>query len=124
MIKQLLVITLSGLMIFVSLTPPGSAAVISTEQVLTMEDRQARIAGIQASLARADVQSAMIELGVDPAQAQARVHALTDEELLQLEGKLETLPAGGDGVLVLIGAVFLVLLILELTGAINIFHGP
>jgi hypothetical protein len=124
MIKQLLVITLSGLMIFVSLTPPVSAAVISTEQVLTMEDRQARIAGIQASLARADVQSAMIELGVDPAQAQARVHALTDEELLQLEGKLETLPAGGDGVLVLIGAVFLVLLILELTGAINIFHGP
>jgi hypothetical protein len=124
MIKQLLVITLSGLMIFVSLTPPVSAAVISTEQVLTMEDRQARIAGIQASLARADVQNAMIELGVDPAQAQARVHALTDEELLQLEGQLETLPAGGDGVLVLIGAVFLVLLILELTGAINIFHGP
>jgi hypothetical protein len=124
MIKQLLVITLSGLMIFVSLTPPVSAAVISTEQVLTMEDRQARIAGIQASLARADVQNAMIELGVDPAQAQARVHALTDEELLQLEGQIETLPAGGDGVLVLIGAVFLVLLILELTGAINIFHGP
>jgi hypothetical protein len=108
----------------VSLTPPVSAAVISTEQVLSMEDRQARIAGIQASLARAEVQSAMIELGVDPAQAQARVHALTDEELLQLEGQLETLPAGGDGVLVLIGAVFLVLLILELTGAINIFHGP
>jgi hypothetical protein len=124
MIKQLLVITLSGLMIFVSLTPPVSAAVISTEQVLSMEDRQARIAGIQASLARADVQNAMIELGVDPVQAQARVHALTDEELLQLEGQLETLPAGGDGVLVLIGAVFLVLLILELTGAINIFRGP
>jgi uncharacterized membrane protein (Fun14 family) len=40
---------------------------------------------------------------------------------MQLSSQIESLPAGGDSVLVLIGAVFVVLLILELTGVIDIF---
>jgi hypothetical protein len=82
----------------------------------------ARIADIQSDLARDEVRHALITLGVDPQQAQARVSSLSDTELNQLAGELETLPAGGD-VLALIGAVFVVLLILELTGVINIFGG-
>ena len=34
---------------------------------------------------------------------------------------MNTLPAGGDGFLAVLGIVFLVLLILELTGVIDIF---
>jgi len=64
----------------------------------------------------------MIALGVDPGQARLRVSSLSDTELDQLAGELETLPAGGD-ILALIGAVFVVLLILELTGVINVFKG-
>jgi len=39
--------------------------------------------------------------------------------LAELNSQLDSLPAGG--VLALIGAVFVVLLILELTGVINVF---
>lgn len=120
--KRIFCITLSGLLAWGGLAAPAGAAVIGTDQLLAQQDRQARIAGIQTSLARDDVRNALVELGVDPAEAQDRVHALTDAELAQLEGQLETLPAGGSA-LALIGAVFLVLLILEVTGAINIFHG-
>jgi len=52
-------------------------------------------------------------------QAQARVASLSDLELAQLDGQLDSLPAGGS--LALVGAVFVVLMILEFTGVIDIF---
>lgn len=120
MFKKIIVISLSGSIIFTGLSSSVAASVIGTQQALSMEARQARITHIQASLARNDVQQAMIDLGVDPAQAAARVAALSDQELAQLDSQIQNLPAGG-GALALIGAVFLVLLILELTGIIDIF---
>jgi hypothetical protein len=71
-------------------------------------------------MARHDVQQAMIQLGVDPVEADLRVAALSGPELAQLQGQLEQLPAGGS-LLGLIGAVFVILLILEVTGVIDIF---
>jgi len=62
----------------------------------------------------------MVELGVDPRQAELRVAALSDQELAQLDTRLDSLPAG-EGALALVGAVFLVLMILEFTGVIDIF---
>ena len=59
-------------------------------------------------------------MGVDPAAVQERLAALTDEELQTLEGRLDSLPAGGDA-LAVIGIVFVVLIILELVGVTNIF---
>ena len=86
-----------------------------------MEQRDTLLASVQARLAREDVQQAMVQLGVDPVEASLRVAALDQQELLQLQGQLEQLPAGGS-LLALIGAVFVVLLILEVTGVINIFN--
>ena len=103
------------------LVPPAQARVIDTVEVLELQSRKERINEVQAQLAREDVQVAMVRLGVDPAEAQLRVASLNDQELAQLEGQLDELPAAGDA-LALIGAVFLVLLILELTGVINIFN--
>ena len=121
MITRLIAWTLSAILIFTGLTSHVAAAVIGTQQALSMDARSVQIGILEAQLARADVQQAMINLGVDPAQAQLRIASLSDAELLQLSGQLESLPAGGDSVLVLVGAVFVVLLILELTGVIDIF---
>ena len=63
----------------------------------------------------------MVRLGADPLQADARVASLSDAELMKLQGQLDRLPAGGDA-LAVIGIVFIVLLILELTGVTNIFN--
>ena len=115
-------VLLSVLLISGSFAMPAHAAVIETSDALTLQARQERVADIQQELSRQDVQQAMITMGVDPVQASARVASLSDAELAQLAGELDTLPAGGD-VLALIGAVFVVLLILELVGVINIFGG-
>lgn len=121
--KQILLTVLSGLLVFASLPPPLSAAIVSTQDVIAADTRDLRVSALQSRLAAEDVRAALIELGVDPRQAQARVASLTDAELTQLENEIDALPAGG-GTLALIGAVFVVLLILELTGVTNIFNNP
>ena len=70
---------------------------------------------------RSPFRARLVSLGVDPDQARARVAALTPAEALQLQNRIDALPAGA-GALEVIGIVFLILLILELTGITNIFH--
>jgi hypothetical protein len=72
-------------------------------------------------LDREAVQAQLVVLGVDPGAAIERVAALTDDELRSLDGRLASLPAGA-GVLEVIGVVFVVLLILEVVGVINVFR--
>jgi len=98
-----------------------SASVISTQQALSADARAAVEGDVRNALARDDVRQAMVRLGADPLQADARVASLSDAELIKLQGQLDRLPAGGDA-LAVIGIVFIVLLILELTGVTNIFN--
>jgi hypothetical protein len=100
-----------------TIAAPASAAIVGTEQMLAQSVAQQRVA---AFLARAEVVQQLQDWGVDAADAQQRIAALTDAELNLLAQKIDTLPAGA-GLLEVIGIVFVVLLILELVGVINIF---
>lgn len=96
------------------------AAPVGTSAVLEQENVQAQVSRVRETLARDDVQRAMVALGVDPAAARERVASLTPAEVAALESELDHLPAGGD-FLAVVGIVFVVLIILELVGVINIF---
>jgi hypothetical protein len=96
------------------------ADVIGAEQFIDNLDRRATLERIDAVLARSEVQQELERLGVDSAEASERVAALNDEELMLLADRLEELPAGGD-LLAVVGIAFVVILILELVGAIDIF---
>ena len=103
-----------------SVQSAAHAGVISTQEYLTTLDREATRARIDAVLAREEVRGKLEQYGVDPAETDARLAAMTDQELEQLATNLENMPAGGS-VLAVVGVVFIVLLILELTGVIDIF---
>jgi hypothetical protein len=118
--RKMNALILSLVLVFTGFSMQATAAVIATQDALSMDARELRIAAIGDKLARDDVRQAMIELGVDPQQAQLRVASLTDAELQQLDGQLDQLPAGGSA-LAVIGIVFVVLMILEFTGVIDIF---
>lgn len=100
--------------------PAAQAGMIGTGTALDADARADRVAEVQHLLSQDRVEERMIALGVDPAAAQERVAGLTDTELARLESELENLPAAG-GAIEVIGVVFLVLLILELVGAIDLF---
>jgi uncharacterized protein DUF6627 len=103
-----------------SLQSAARGGVIGTQEYLTAIDREAAIERIDTVLAREEVRSALEHYGVDPADANERVAALTDQELQTLADDLENLPAGGD-LLAIVGITFIVILILELVGVIDIF---
>ncbi len=116
---------LSILLVFsttsVGMAQTASAALVGTRAVMMDNQRAETLARVQAGLDRADVQAQLVALGVDPADARARIAGLTDAELAMLDGRLAELPAGA-GVIEVVGIVFVVLLILELVGVINIFN--
>lgn len=113
----LLLVTFSAVSTF---TPVARAVAISTE---TMLDQQAQSTqhDLQNLLARAEVRKELVRLGVDPEHVDRRIAALTDDELYQIQQKIGELPAGGSSVLAILGAVFLVLIVLELVGVTNVF---
>lgn len=99
----------------------AGAGMIGTQQLIDGQARNATITRVEALLTRQDVSHQLRAFGVDPAFVMSRVDNLTQAELAQLEGQLDTNIVGGDGAIAVIGVVFLVLLILELVGVTDIF---
>jgi hypothetical protein len=97
----------------------AQAGIVTTEAIVNA-DRDANLASIRTQLQRQDVQVQMQQMGVKAADVDARLATLSDSELRDLSEQMHNAPAG-EGVLVLVGAVFVVLLILELVGVIDIF---
>ncbi len=119
--RTILALTASAFLSLGLQSTTASAGVIATQDYLSATDRAGQIASVQASLSRADVRAQLERYGVNASDAAARVASLTDQELTEVAQRMDSLPAGGDGVIVVVGIVFIVLLILELTGVIDIF---
>jgi hypothetical protein len=96
------------------------AELVGTLQAVEAGTRAQDLATVNTALAKQEVRDRLAALGVDPADVDARVARLTDSELRTLADRMDQMPAGGDA-LAVIGIVFIVLLILELTGVIDIF---
>lgn len=99
----------------------AQAGIIATETAIELSNRRQQVDRVNELLARQSVQNVMVKLGVDPADASARVQSLTAEELELLEKNLAELPAGGTGVIEVVGIVAVVLIVLELLGVTNVF---
>ena len=100
--------------------PVAEAGLVTTLQAAAATTRTQDLATVNAALAREEVRAQFEALGVEPAQIESRVAALTDAELRTLAGQMTDMPAGADA-LAVIGIVFLVLLILEAVGVIDVF---
>jgi hypothetical protein len=99
---------------------PAAASVVGTAEAISAARSESPRALVDATLARADVRSQLATMGVDAAAIEGRLAALSDEEVAALAQQIESAPAVGDA-LAVIGVVFLVLLILEVVGVIDIF---
>jgi hypothetical protein len=98
----------------------SAAGVIGTQQMVNSEARQDQLTRMETLLARQDVAQQLAYYGVAPEMVMERVQNLSSAELMELEGKIDQQVAGGD-IVGLVGAVFIVLIILELVGVIDIF---
>lgn len=118
--KRMFVCLLVSSFTFVGFTQTVQAAIIGTEQVLAANAAQQNRARIAAALERPEVIAHLERLGVNKADANERVAALTDDEAATLASQIDSLPAGGDvvGALVLI---FVILLVTDILGLTKVF---
>lgn len=81
----------------------AQAGMIGTDQVATTSSQADRSA-VLSFVSRADVAGQLQGLGLDAANANDRVAAMTDSEVAYLAQRIENLPAGADtsGVILLI----------------------
>lgn len=95
------------------------AGLIGTQALIENQQTDAPRARVEEFVARENVREQIIALGADPVEVQERLAALTADELRLIEQNIDNMPAGG--ILVIIGIVFVVLIILDLTGVVDIF---
>ena len=107
----------SLLVICIALPLPSQGAMLATDSALGAAQREQ----VNRLLERADVQAKLQSFGVTADDVRTRVAALTDEEVSQLAAKIDSLPAGGDGIIGAIVLVFIILLITDILGLTKIF---
>jgi hypothetical protein len=96
---------------------PAQAVMLATDNALGTAQHQR----VDQFLERADVQARLQAYGVSPADVKARVAALTDQEAADLAARIDSLPAGGEGIIGAIVLIFLVLLLTDILGFTHIF---
>ena len=101
----------------VTLCGTANADLVGTDEAVAPaqagEDRER----VRAFMARPEVVKQMQAAGVSREEAEARVRAMSDEEVRVLAGKLDSLPAGGrltDFQFVVVVLLFVILLIVLL----------
>jgi hypothetical protein len=109
LISSLLIVCLAGLGL------PVHAGMLPTDAA---NPERLRVLTV---LERSDVQAALQAHGVSSTDVKARMAAMTDDEVAQLAGQIDSLPAGGSDLLTIILVVFIVLLITDLLGLTHIF---
>lgn len=112
--------------LFVTSLPIGAAraGLVATEQVVEERAASSDRERLVAILLRDDVRQQMEALGVDRHEAIARLASLSDQEIQQIAGRIDELPAGQSvlvGVLVVAGVVLIALVITDLLGVTDVF---
>lgn len=96
-----------------------SAEVVQTREMIGV----GQSAKIDDFLAKQEVQEKLAALGVSNADIKERIAKLTDEEIAQINQKIDELPAGGDvgAVVGVLAFIFIVLLITDILGFTKVF---
>src|SRR5512134_931933 len=114
---KILSVYLTFAMVILSLPEQGWAMFLPSAQTASV--RQADMISIQKALETAVVKQRLRDLGLSPEEALARVDSLSDQQVHQFAGNLDSLQTGADSVGALIFLVLvaiLVVVILEVTG--------
>lgn len=120
-LKKLFVHTMITALVFVGFTQSVQAAIVGTEQVVTAVAAEQNRAKVAATFERADVQAELQKMGISADEARARVAAMSDAEAASVANKIDSLPAGGDGIVGTIVFLFVLLLVTDILGLTKVF---
>lgn len=120
-LKKLVVHTMITSVMFLGLTQSVQASMISTEQVVNVAAAAQNRAKVVATFERADLQAQLQQMGINTDDARTRVLAMTDAEAASIATQIDSLPAGGNGLVGTLVFIFVLLLITDIMGLTKVF---
>jgi len=91
---------------------PAFAALIGTDTYVEKEQIDNAREKVNVFLSKQKVTQVMIQRGVNPEEVRNRMANLSDQEIMKISKQIDNLPAGGDGVSLVISVLIIVLLVL------------
>lgn len=121
--------TKSGLIAFVAaqmvvatqLSTQAQAEMLSTEAAISKYAAHANRDFLLGELKKQEIRDQIVAQGVDPTEAEARLKALSDEEIASILMQMEDDTAGGNGVVGALLTVFIILLVTDLLCLTKVF---
>jgi hypothetical protein len=111
---------ISAFLLFFASIGQAQAAIVSNDQLIHQVQQANDKSALLQTIHRADVQQQLLAMGVNAAEIESRINQMTQDEVAQLNQQINQLPAGGDGLGIVI-LVFLVFVITDVIGATDIF---
>ncbi len=102
------------------LSATAQAAMVSTHELVNSEAQQMTRTQVLSILDKEEARNTLLNLGVNPAEVEARIDNMSAEELQAFSEQVNTMQAGG-GVVGVVVLVFVILIVLDLLGTTNIF---
>jgi len=118
--KRFICHLLCVLMITSNLQGLAVAGIVTTDDLQHSEQASQARDAIKNLITRSDVRDSLLENGVSTDEVMARINSMSDTELAALHGQLDQIPAG-QGAIEAVLLVFIILILLEMTGVIDIF---
>lgn len=118
--KQKLLVVIALISFLGSVTLPAQAAMISTPEVIQLQQSAYDREQLASLVDREEIQEKLLAMGVAPDSVQERISSMTDVEVAQLNQQINDLPAG-SGVLGAVVLIFVVFVITDAIGATDIF---
>lgn len=116
MTKSAVALFLSSSVILTSqMVTVAQAGMISTDTAISRYSAHADRDFLISELDREEVRREIVAAGIDPAEAEKRLRALSDEEVAELVQQMDSDAAGGDPFGSLVGAMMTVFIILLVT---------
>jgi hypothetical protein len=113
--KVNLVSIITALVFFVGMPQAANAGMVGTHNLLPQGLTQ-----LDQQQARQSMKNQLVDLGVEPEMAKARIDSLSDQQVAEISSQLSDLPAGADAGGILL-TIFIVFVITDVIGATDIF---
>lgn len=122
-IRKTFIVALIPALLSMTTVSSVQAATIGNAQLAAESTLQIQRSAVTSFMAREDVRSSLLGAGVSAADVETRIGNLSDSQIQQIHTQMDTLPAGGDGVLGAILVILVIFILLDVAGATDVFPG-
>ena len=120
--KQIFVLVLTAqLALSVQFSTMAQAEMIGTDAAISKYAAEADRQQLLDELQKQEVRDQIIAMGVDPAEAEKRLSALTDAEVASLLQQIDADSAGGNAIVGALVTIFVILLVTDLLCLTSVF---